>query len=84
MLIEKVTGKPYGEFLEEIFKPLDMMRTRTNDLHAIIPDRAKGYQWNGKELEERGVREPDPAVRRGHARLDVERPRKVGCRPGEP
>jgi len=51
MLIEKVTGKKYGEVLEErIFKPLGMTQTRVNDLHAVIPNRAQGYTWNGKEL----------------------------------
>lgn len=51
MIIEKVAGKPYGEFLDErIFKPLGMSRTRTNDLRAIIPGRAQGYEWDGKQL----------------------------------
>jgi D-alanyl-D-alanine carboxypeptidase len=51
MLIEKVTGKTYGEFLEgRIFQPVGMTHTRTNDLHAIIPNRAQGYTWNGQEL----------------------------------
>ena len=51
MLIEKVSGKPYGEFMaERVFKPLGMTRTRANDLRAIIPNRAQGYEWDGKEL----------------------------------
>jgi CubicO group peptidase (beta-lactamase class C family) len=51
MLIEKVAGKPYGEVMDErIFKPLEMTRTRTNDLRAVIRDRAQGYEWDGKEL----------------------------------
>ena len=51
MLIEKVTGKKYGEVLDErIFKPLGMTQTRVNDLHAVIPNRAQGYTWGGKEL----------------------------------
>ena len=51
MLIEKVGGKPYGEFMaERVFKPLNMAHTRANDLRAIIPNRAQGYEWNGKEL----------------------------------
>jgi D-alanyl-D-alanine carboxypeptidase len=51
MLIEKVTGKKYGDFLDErIFKPLGMLQTRANDLHAVIPNRAQGYAWDGKEL----------------------------------
>ena len=52
MLIEKVSGKPYGEFMaERIFKPLGMTRTRANDLRAIVPNRAQGYEWDGKELK---------------------------------
>ena len=51
MLIEKVTGKSYGEFLaERIFKPLEMTQTRVNELQAIIPNRAQGYHWDAKEL----------------------------------
>ncbi len=51
MLIEKVSGKEYGAFLDErIFQPLGMTQTRVNDLRAIIPDRAQGYEWNGKTL----------------------------------
>jgi CubicO group peptidase (beta-lactamase class C family) len=51
LVIEKVTGKEYGAFLDErIFKPLGMSQTRVNDLRAVIPDRAQGYEWNGKEL----------------------------------
>jgi D-alanyl-D-alanine carboxypeptidase len=51
MLIEKITGKKYGEFLDErIFKPLSMTQSRVNDLHAVIPNRAQGYTWDGKEL----------------------------------
>ncbi|HLK61479.1 MAG TPA: serine hydrolase domain-containing protein, partial [Chthonomonadaceae bacterium] len=44
MILEKVSGKPYGAFLEErIFKPLGMTSTQVNDLGAIIPNRACGY-----------------------------------------
>lgn len=51
MLIETASGKTYGDFLaERIFRPLGMSNTRANDLHAIIPGRAQGYSWNGKEL----------------------------------
>jgi D-alanyl-D-alanine carboxypeptidase len=51
MVIEKASGRTYGEFMaERIFKPLGMTSTRANDLHAVIPGRAQGYTWNGKEL----------------------------------
>src|SRR5262249_11985135 len=51
LVIEKVAGKEYGAFLDErIFKPLGMTQTRVNDLRAIVPDRAQGYEWDGKGL----------------------------------
>lgn len=51
MIIEQVGGRPYGEFMAgRIFGPLGMARTRANDLHAVIPGRAQGYTWDGKEL----------------------------------
>jgi CubicO group peptidase (beta-lactamase class C family) len=44
MVIEKVTGAPWGAFLSErIFKPLQMTSARTTDLRATIPNRALGY-----------------------------------------
>src|SRR5204862_4949447 len=46
LLIEKVSGKPYWEFLDErIFEPLGMTQTRSGDPKAVIPDRARGYAW---------------------------------------
>jgi D-alanyl-D-alanine carboxypeptidase len=46
LIIEKASGKPYGDFLQErIFKPLGMTATRTNDLHDLIKNRACGYLW---------------------------------------
>jgi D-alanyl-D-alanine carboxypeptidase len=49
MIIEKVTGKRFEEFLSDrIFKPLGMTVTRTSDPGAVIPNRASGYMWAGK------------------------------------
>ncbi len=51
MIIQKVTGKPYGEFLKErIFEPLGMRRTRVISLPEIIPNRASGYLLEGGVL----------------------------------
>jgi CubicO group peptidase (beta-lactamase class C family) len=51
MLIEKVTGKSYGDFLAaRIFTPLHMTTTRTNDLGDIIKNRARGYTWGNDTL----------------------------------
>jgi CubicO group peptidase (beta-lactamase class C family) len=50
ILIHKITGKPYYEFLDErIFKPLGMTYTRPISERDIIPNRAAGYEIeNGK------------------------------------
>jgi len=45
ILIHKVTGKPYADFLaERIFQPLGMASTRLISEADIIPNRAAGYQ----------------------------------------
>jgi CubicO group peptidase (beta-lactamase class C family) len=45
ILIHKVTGEFYGDFLQQrIFRPLDMSTTRIIDEADIIPDRSAGYR----------------------------------------
>jgi CubicO group peptidase (beta-lactamase class C family) len=45
VLISKVTGKFYGEFLQErIFKPLGMTTARIINETDIVPNRAAGYR----------------------------------------
>jgi D-alanyl-D-alanine carboxypeptidase len=54
-IIGKVTGRPYGELLQErIFRPLGMSDTRLIDLSEIIPDRASGYSRSGNALRNGG------------------------------
>jgi len=44
MLIEKVSGQSYWDFLEQrIFHPLGMASTRNSDPQTVIPNRARGY-----------------------------------------
>ena len=51
MIIRKVTGKSYGDFLaERIFQPLGMRHTRVQDLSKVIPGRAAGYRWRDGKL----------------------------------
>jgi D-alanyl-D-alanine carboxypeptidase len=51
IIIEKVTGQPYGQFLSErFFQPLGMSATRRNSRREIIPDRAAGYHWDNEAL----------------------------------
>ena len=48
MLLEKVTGKPYAQYLDErLFKPLGLTHTTYCDNARIIPHRAQGYAKDG-------------------------------------
>jgi CubicO group peptidase (beta-lactamase class C family) len=51
LIVERVSGKSYGDFLQErIFGPLGMRSSRLNDLHAILPNRACGYVYSQGRL----------------------------------
>jgi D-alanyl-D-alanine carboxypeptidase len=53
-IIEKASGKPYWDFLDErIFKPRGMKSTRSGEPRAILPNRAAGYEWRDNRLENR-------------------------------
>lgn len=46
-LVKRVTGKFYGDLLQErVFKPLDMISARVVSDSAIVPNRAAGYVIN--------------------------------------
>jgi CubicO group peptidase (beta-lactamase class C family) len=48
VVIEKISGRPYSEFMQErVFAPLGMTATSINDVFAILPHRASGYRWIG-------------------------------------
>jgi CubicO group peptidase (beta-lactamase class C family) len=52
VLIHKITGKPYYEFLDErIFKPLGMTSTRLINERDIVPNRAAGYELDNGQLK---------------------------------
>jgi CubicO group peptidase (beta-lactamase class C family) len=52
ILIHKVTGEFYGDFLQrKIFKPLHMTTTRIISEVDIIPNRSAGYEWIGGHLK---------------------------------
>jgi CubicO group peptidase (beta-lactamase class C family) len=52
ILISKVTGKFYGDFLQErIFKPLGMNTARIISEADIVPNRAAGYRQEKGELK---------------------------------
>ena len=51
-LVRRVTGKFYGDFLQErIFKPLGMTTARIISEADIVPNRAAGYRLAGGELK---------------------------------
>jgi CubicO group peptidase (beta-lactamase class C family) len=52
ILIHKVTGKFYGDFLQEnIFKPLEMDTARVISEADIVPNRSAGYRLVAGELK---------------------------------
>ncbi len=52
VLITKLSGKFYGDFLQErVFKPLGMDHTRIINEHDLIPNRAAGYLLEKGEIK---------------------------------
>jgi CubicO group peptidase (beta-lactamase class C family) len=50
-ILERASTKPYGGYLNEHFAtPLDLPSTRYCDDRALVPNRARGYQWVDDEL----------------------------------
>jgi D-alanyl-D-alanine carboxypeptidase len=51
MVIEKVSGKRYGDFLRDrVFSPAGMASTTLHDWKAVVPGRADGYSLEGDTL----------------------------------
>jgi CubicO group peptidase (beta-lactamase class C family) len=83
MMIRKVTGQFYGDFLaERIFRPLGMTATRIISERDIIPNRSSGYEWVKGELKNQEWVSPSynstaalyrKARQEGVARPDVDR-----------
>lgn len=54
LIIEKVSGQSYWQFMaERIFRPVGMSATRDRDPKPIIPKRATGYEWENNRLTNR-------------------------------
>jgi len=52
IIIQKITGMPYAQFLNQrIFKPLGMTSTRLISDRDIVPNRAAGYEIDAGELK---------------------------------
>jgi CubicO group peptidase (beta-lactamase class C family) len=51
-IIEKVSGQSYAQYLQRVFfYPLGMRDTGVYDVDHGLPGMARGYIWNGKNLE---------------------------------
>jgi CubicO group peptidase (beta-lactamase class C family) len=54
VIIHRVTGEFYGDFLRDrIFRPLDMRAARVNSDTAIVPNRSAGYRFEHGTLKNR-------------------------------
>lgn len=66
MIIEKVSGKSYWDFLQsKIFGPLQMNSTRNSDPKVIIHNRAQGYVPSGDKYLIREAVTPSAAFSEG-------------------
>jgi CubicO group peptidase (beta-lactamase class C family) len=51
LIVEKVSDKKYEEFLNEnIFVPLGMKNSGSDDSRSILQNRAAGYDWSGNSF----------------------------------
>jgi CubicO group peptidase (beta-lactamase class C family) len=51
LIIEKVSGMPYEEYVEkQLFAPLGMRRSSYCSNAAVVPGKARGYQLSGRTL----------------------------------
>jgi CubicO group peptidase (beta-lactamase class C family) len=59
VIIHRVTGKFYGDFLRDrIFRPLSMRAARINSDTAIVPNRSAGYRFEHGTLKNRDWTSP--------------------------
>ena len=73
IIIEKVSGKSYWQFVDErIFRPLAMDATRGTDPQPIVPNRATGYEWKNNHFENRPTLLPAIAFSAGSLLSTVE------------
>ncbi|UCC31727.1 MAG: beta-lactamase family protein [Phycisphaerales bacterium] len=66
MIIERVSGMPFGDFVEKnIFGPLDMKDTGHDTHAAILKHRATGYTWGENGLEHAPYHDMDLVIGSG-------------------
>jgi CubicO group peptidase (beta-lactamase class C family) len=49
LVIEKVSGRPYADYIRQMVLPLGMRQTMYDDPVRVIPRRARGYEWEGDD-----------------------------------
>ena len=50
-IISKVSGVPYGQYIEEnIFRPLQMLNSGYDNSREVLPKRASGYSYDGNSI----------------------------------
>ena len=73
LLVEKVSGKSFWQFLDErIFRPLGMKATRNTEVRPLVANRAAGYEWVQGGFENRPVLAPFIAFSAGSLLSTVE------------
>jgi D-alanyl-D-alanine carboxypeptidase len=49
LIIEKVSGRSYADYIRQMVLPLGMRQTLYDDPLRVIPRRARGYEWEADE-----------------------------------
>lgn len=66
MIIEQLSGMPYGDFIQKrIFEPLGMAQSTYARNYAIVPNRASGYQFYEGAFEKPDYLSPSIAYAAG-------------------
>jgi CubicO group peptidase (beta-lactamase class C family) len=66
LIIERASGEPYEQYLQDrIFKPLGMTHTRFDERRALIPHRATGYYSRGTAFISATYEDPTTAYAGG-------------------
>ena len=73
LIVEKVSGKSYEEYLNEnILKPAGMTHTAFDHASAVVPGRATGYRWDGETIVNAAYGDPAFPASAGALRSTVD------------